>query len=446
LLEKLGVIQRDGMLLSLAERYGTGLPSGGNYYQFGAMDTLLHLWRQSGQPSLPRPSLTALPPSRHFADVGWVSMQSHWDKSGDTIMLGFKSSSTGAVSHAFGEQNAFVINAYRRAMAISTGVRDLYGSEHYERWTRDARSKNMVLVDGQGPIGRDRDGTGRILRFVSTARCDLTSGDASQAYRRNATQVLRHVLFADRRYFVMLDEIETDHASSHEWLLHTPVKPRLDPDEASVHVDMGDRGLRVDMLLPQAVDLAFSQHDRLVPAPIPGAVEVPPAWHNRIETLRDHRSRRFLIVLRPWKDEAPSAPATRRATVSGHAADIGTDTVLMADEAVRSVRTADGQLALDGHVAWLGRKSATLLQGSMLRTPGFELESSTPISADFRLQPSAWSVILNPGESVTLQLRAATDARPLAMPEGSQWRRESDRLVLVLPARQRRSEITIASS
>lgn len=444
LLEKLGMIHRDGMLLSLAERYGTGLPSGGNYYQYGAMDTLLHLWRVSGQPSPQRPPLSALAPSRHFADVGWVSMQSHWDKSGDTIMLGFKSSPTGAVSHAFADQNAFVINAHRRAIAISTGVRDLYGSEHYEHWTRDSRSKNVVLVDGQGPSGRDKDATGRILRFLSTARCDFTTGDASQAYRRNATRVLRHVLFADRRYFVILDEIETDHAAHHQWLLHTPVKPRLDPEAACVQVDMGDSGLRVDMLLPQAADLAFSQHDRAMPAPIPGAVQVPPAWHNRIETLRDRRSQRFLVVLRPWKGGAPSAPAIRRATEYGHAADIGTDTVLIAEEAVLSVRTADSQLTLEGHAAWVGRETATLLHGSALRTPGFEVESSTAICADIHLQPSRWSVILDPGDSVMLRLRLPTEARPLALPGGSRWHREGDRLALALPARQRRSEIVIA--
>lgn len=444
LLEKLALIHRDGMLLSLADRYGTRLPSGGNYYQYGAMDTLLHLWRIQGRPAPARVSVTALPPSRHFPDVGWVSMQSHWDDAGDTIMLGFKSSPTGSVSHAFADQNAFVINAYGRAMAISTGVRDLYGSEHYERWTRDARSKNMVLVDGQGPVGRDPDGTARILRFASTGRCDLASGDASPAYRRHATRVLRHVLFADRRYFVMLDEVETDRPAQHQWLLHTPVRPRLNPECSCMQVDLDHCGLRVDMLLPPAPDLFLTQHDLLEPPPIPGAVEVPPAWHNRFETRRDHRSRRFLVVLRPWKGQAPAAPPILRGTLSGHAADIGTVTVLMADEGDRTVRTSDHRLVLAGQAAWLGHEAVSVLQASALRAPQFTFESSSPISADAQVQPHGWSIALEPGEPVTLRLRVPADARPVTAPEGSRWQREADHLVVALPLRQQRSEIGVA--
>lgn len=444
LMEKLALIHRDGMLLSLADRYGTRLPAGGNYYQYGAMDTLLHLWRRQRATEPARLPLASLPPSRHFADVGWVSMQSHWDLAGDTLMLGFKSSPTGSVSHAFADQNAFVINAHGRAMALSTGVRDLYGSEHYERWTRDARSKNMILVNGQGPSGRDPDGTARILRFASTGRCDLASGDASRAYRRQARRALRHVLFADRRYFVMLDEIETDRPAQHQWLLHTPVQPRLDGNEAGIHADLGPCGLRVDIVLPAASDLGFSQHDRLEPPPIPGMADPPPTWHNVVETLSSGRSRRFLVVMRPWKDQAPVEPTRHRPTRSGHAADIGADTVLIAEETDPEVRTSDGRFALDGRAAWLGRDALTLLHASALRTPQFTLESDAPLSADVHLRAQGWSIVLEPGDSLTLRVRAPADARAIALPEGGRWQRDGDHLVVVLPVRWQRAKIVAA--
>lgn len=443
LLDKLARLHGDGELARLAERFGSPSTTGLSYYQFNAIDSVFHAWRIKEKPGPTPATLQGVPRSLHFRDVGWVAMHSHWDDRGDTIMLGFKCSPVGAVSHAFADQNAFVINAYGHAMAVSTGMRDWYGSPHYERWTRAARSKNMVLVDGQGPSGRDPDGTGEILRFVTLPHADFVSGDASPAYRRLARRSLRHVFFVDRRYFVLLDEIDSDRPATHQWLLHSRVPMTIDEGHARIDTDHGDAGLCTEVVLPRPEELEFAQSDRHDPAAQAEATAIPREWHLTVGCRSRARGRRFLTVLRPWKHEPPTAKVSRRLTEAGHAVEIGGDLVLIAEQARGEV--SGQQLAFRGAAACIGAQRWAVIDATELHWQNIALSSSRPVSVQVQPQAAAWSLDFAPHEALMLSLAVPRPPIQVGGPDGLQWRMDpSNRgLLLDLSASNTAHQVTV---
>ena len=452
LLRKLGHLLQDPMLLRLAQRYGKALPAGADYYQFGAIDTLLHSWRTADDPPAALPDLAALPRSRHFADVGWVSLQSGWDDRGNTIMLGFKSSPVGTVSHGFADQNAFVINAYRHAMAVSTGVRDWYGSPHYEGWTRAAKSKNTVLVDGQGPPVRAAGAKGRITRFASTANGDVVSGDASAAYQALAARVQRHIVFVDRRFFVVLDEIDGLPGAAplrHQWLLHSRVAMRLDAALARIDAAWPDAGLSAQVLLPTPADLDLRQTDRHAPPPEPSETTespVPAEWHVTAEARQPATNRRFLTVLTPWQGAAPPplAMALLPAT-AGHVLQVGGQTVLMSDS--RSGRAIADGLELQGAAGWTDARRMVLLDGTLLRSAGLALASSVRVNLELsKPDQDNWTLSVGAHPGLSLQISGIDQPSRLDLPAGASWTFTAPerRVALRLPPTAAAQAITLA--
>ncbi len=203
--EKLALFYQDPYFLQYFQTIFQRYPSGLDYYQFSYFDTIFQLYRSNQIKLVPR-SLAELPRSRFFQDVGWVAMHSELG-SRDDIMLGFKSSPYGSASHSFADQNSFVLNAFGEPLAISSGYREWYDSPHHLGWTRTTQSKNAILFDGQGQPLKDASATGTIRRFYTGPDFDFVSGDAVSAYRKaGARQALRHVLFVDRRYFIVFDD------------------------------------------------------------------------------------------------------------------------------------------------------------------------------------------------------------------------------------------------
>ncbi len=443
LLDKLARLNRDGQLLTLAERYGNTLPAGIDYYQYGAVDSIFHVWRTSLQARLQAESIEALPRSRHFQDVGWVSMQSGWDTRGDTIMLGFKSSPFGSVSHGFADQNAFVINAFRHAMAISTGMRDWFGSPHYENWTRATRSNNAVLVNGQGAPVHDAGATGRIVRFVSGRNTDFVTGDASPAYRQIARKVLRHIVFVDRRYFVMLDEISSDAAATHQWLLHAPVPMQLDNQAARFDIRLDRTGLRASLVTPPPDKLQLSQSDHHDPRPQAPATAVPAQWHGTAECREPSKERKFLACLYPWQGSAPTDAVQAAPATIGNALRMGGDTVLMSDEAIG--RTVTPSHELDGRAAYEIKDRMVLIEGRLFKSARAEIRADVPVTVELATQPAAWVLDIAPHVAAELSLAVTKPPARVNGPAGTSWTLSGDgrALHLRLPATAESTQLTI---
>lgn len=403
LMEKLARIANDGRLMTLAPRVGQGLPGGINYYQYGAIDTICHLWRSASAP-LPSPaSLASVPLSRHFRDIGWVAMHSGWQAPDSEVMLGFKSSPMGSVSHAFAEQNALVINAFGRPLAISTGVRDWYGSPHYEKWTRATKSKNAVLINGQGQETRSQQAIGRVVGFASTDRASYVKGDATLAYADPAKRVLRHVLFVDRRFFVVLDEIATSRPSTCQWLLHTPTRMSIDPARSKVVAASGGIGLTTHVLVPDASELRLEVTDRFEPIPDSSEAPLPEAWHLSVGTARPALSTRFLVMLQPWRGREPTDQPRVLDTKIGLGMALGDLRMLLGSEDQGLAESADSSLA--GAAAYHDQAHGVMLGATEFVTPWCAFLTTAPVSCEFQRDGRAVRVQVEPHPMVTLRVR-----------------------------------------
>lgn len=211
---------------------------------------------------LARP-LSELPPQRHFADVGWVSLHSALGDPANDIHVTFKSSPYGSFSHSHADQNAFILNAWGESLAINSAYREFHNSPHHAGWTRQTVSKNALLIDGLGQKAQSKAATGKITRYEVGERYVLTTGDATAAYatlqpKGRVKRVTRDLVFIDRRYVVLRDRVELTTPGKLSWLLHSarPIS-WLDGNRAILDGDGGKAALQVRLVSP---DIEWQAH------------------------------------------------------------------------------------------------------------------------------------------------------------------------------------------
>lgn len=183
-----------------------------------------------------------LPQSRHFQDVGWVSMHSALGDPENDIMLSFKSSPYGSFSHSHADQNTFIINAYGENLAINAGYREYHRSQMHKYYTRQTISKNNILINCHGQEVQDKSSTGKIVRFENTDRYTWTTGDATVAFNtlsrkgKEVVSALRDVVFIDKRYFIIRDHVQLVSPGRLDWLLHAEHPIEYDVREGQVDI------------------------------------------------------------------------------------------------------------------------------------------------------------------------------------------------------------------
>ena len=214
---------------------------------------------------LPAPkSLGELPAQRWFKDVGWVSMHSALGQPSDDIHITFVSSPYGSFSHSHAHQNAFVLNAYGQGLAVNSGFREWHNSPHHEQWVRQTLSKNAILIDGAGQKPRSKAAVGRIVRFEQTDRATWTTGDATEAYAQmqpkgRVVQVLRDLVFVDRRYVVIRDHVKLATPGKISWLLHTERQLLWAPKRNLAFTCNGDVTLTTKLIAPYELNVRVTE-------------------------------------------------------------------------------------------------------------------------------------------------------------------------------------------
>ena len=206
----------------------------------------------------PRP-LSELPPARHFADIGWVSMHSALGRPDDDIHISFKSSPYGSFSHSHADQNAFVLNAYGENLAINSGYREFHRSPHHTGWTHQTKSKNNILIDGLGQQPQTLNATGKITRYETGPRTVWTTGDATVAYQSlqpagRVKAVLRDLVFIDQRYLVIRDHVTLADPGKLTWALHAEHTLDWQPRTATAIIRAERATLTTRLVAPAGVE------------------------------------------------------------------------------------------------------------------------------------------------------------------------------------------------
>jgi hypothetical protein len=201
---------------------------------------------------------TDLPSSRVFHGVGQAYLNSNLLNGNDNVEVLFKSSPMGTQSHGYNAQNVFELYAYGTPLLLSSGQRDLYGSDHHANWMWETKSCNDILVGGRGQVKHSPAAVGRISGFYTSPALDWVRGEAAEAYDPALKRFTRDIVFAKPDLVVIYDRVEAARPETYQWLLHAP--SRMDLSGRSARVEYQGAACQVTFLYPSGLTLA--QTDR----------------------------------------------------------------------------------------------------------------------------------------------------------------------------------------
>jgi hypothetical protein len=253
---------------------------------------------------------------------------------GDDIQITFRSSPYASFSHSHADQNGFILNAFGEGLAINSAYREFHNSPHHEQWTRQSRSKNVLLIDGVGQFAKSKKSTGQITRFVRSARTVWTTGDATAAYQAaqketgRIQRVTRDLVFIDQRYIVLRDRVSLSTPGKLTWLLHAEKNLTWD-DASSTAVVRGLAGkatLTAKLLSPGVTLHGTTTNEFPVPVDPKytgggGSAYVTGTWHNHAHLSAEstEAAREFTVYSVLWPERGVT-PAALSATLAADSA------------------------------------------------------------------------------------------------------------------------------
>lgn len=240
-----------------------------------------------------------------FKDVGWVAFRRDLESADDDIALLTKSSPYGSISHSHGDQNAFVLHAFGKTLAIASGYYDAYGTLHHHCWTRQTKAVNAVTLAGVGQRVGDESAVGQIAAFRAARRYAYSCGRAGGAYAGRLERADRHIVFADSRYFVVVDDLRSSVADSFWWHLHSYDRMEFDQEHKTVVISRD--GVRLLVQLVYLDQMVFQQHDVFDVQPLSrDGSDCPAQWHFAAIPVPMRRSEVLAAILIPLKPGEPA--------------------------------------------------------------------------------------------------------------------------------------------
>jgi hypothetical protein len=298
-------------------------------------EALTLIWRPAGEAWLPendhefKPRLS---PTSVFPSIGWGFMAPQ--QPDPPYFLALKNGSL-AANHTHLDLNHVSVGMGNTMLAVELGSRpypaDYFGPKRYTYYELGTAGHNTVLVGGQGQV---RGKAGQLLGPIKGRGFEALVGLADGAYERETTRARRHVVFVDRRYWVLLDEIETPRPESVELRFHSYGSVR---QVAPGHWRCEDSGNALDLVVPQALSFAL---------------ETPEGWIRPVRVLslktpQAERAHALVTVLQPHATDAAGLDHVRiHRTTTDLVIAVGRARVTFrqarGDWRIQSVNTANG--------------------------------------------------------------------------------------------------------
>ena len=248
----------------------------------------------------PRPPAD-LPPDRAFHGIGWAALHSNPTKPDEDLMVLFKSSPFGAVSHSHADQNSFAILKGGKALAIPAGARyPQHGSPFHTEYAQQTVAHNALLINGKGQVNQQDEAKGKLKAFQSLPHMSYAAGEAQQCYGAPVTRYVRHVVLVRPSLILVVDDLEASEPVETQWLLHAKERFDLNEKEQRFTSRRGDTAMTVRLFTPGG--FAFGQSDAWPVDPkkdYPMVTSNPPAkqWHFTATTHERSRSLRIASVM-----------------------------------------------------------------------------------------------------------------------------------------------------
>ncbi|HEU5237155.1 MAG TPA: heparinase II/III family protein [Pyrinomonadaceae bacterium] len=185
-------------------------------------EALILLWRPANEAWLPealRDYKPQLDSTYVFPSIGWGMMTPH--QPDPPFFLAFKNGSL-AANHTHLDLNHISIGYGDTMLAVELGSRpypaDYFSAQRYHYYEITTAGHNTVLIGGKGQLQGKQ---GKLLGPFKGVGYEEITGVADGAYEVSATRVRRYVVFIDKRFWIVLDEIQTPQPETAEVRFHT---------------------------------------------------------------------------------------------------------------------------------------------------------------------------------------------------------------------------------
>ena len=170
--------------------------------------------------------------SRVLPDSGTAVFRSGWDKDATMgLLLARPLRPFGAdqmnTAHRHDDPLHFLIHSHGQLLAVDPGYGPSYLADSRYSWYLTPEAHSMILVDGRGPArstafegdcrrANTSQSDGRVTEICRTR--DVFGAQAETSYC--GVDFRRSMFFVRKRYFVIVDEVESPRTHEYAWLLH----------------------------------------------------------------------------------------------------------------------------------------------------------------------------------------------------------------------------------
>lgn len=234
-------------------------------------EALTLVWRPVDETWLPEASRSfrpQIPAVASFPSIGWAMLAD--DQPDPARYLAFKSGSL-AANHSHLDLNHVSVGVGETMLLADLGSRsypaDYFTSARYNYYEITTTGHNSVLVGGKG---QSPGKAGQLRGPIEGATFAAFTGVADNAYEVATPKARRHVVFVNRQYYVLLDEVAPASPATVELRFHTYGSLSARPRGGWV---VTYKGAYCDVVPATGTSLASS-------------VEVPAGWIQPVNVLR----------------------------------------------------------------------------------------------------------------------------------------------------------------
>lgn len=196
-------------------------------------------------PEIQKKDFKDLPLVKYFGDLGLLTIRDSWKEDGTAFS--FKCGAPGGkkqweksyeflkksnwitrgLSHQHPDNNSFILHSNGAYLSIDEGYnRSVKACEH-----------NVIVVDGKGYIDEgqnnvwkniNQEDIGEVKAFYNEEKFIFILGEASKGYDKELKLHWygRNVFYTGRKYFLIVDDIESSETHKYSWIMHSDVYPK----------------------------------------------------------------------------------------------------------------------------------------------------------------------------------------------------------------------------
>lgn len=203
------------------------------------------------------PAIPNLKKSQLFADFGWATMRTSWEK--DATMLAVKSGHTWNHSHA--DANSFIL-FHKGVDIIKDAGNCWYPNPNYRNYFFQSQAHNVVTFNGEGQ-SREQQYHGSTLRgylhyLMDAGDTKYILANGTGPYSDNFSRNFRHFLWQDNVIY-MIDDLKTHKNGHFEWLWHPGGQARKQGTD--LNITNGASAVTVRPLYPRLLAKSDFVHD-----------------------------------------------------------------------------------------------------------------------------------------------------------------------------------------